>query len=241
MKSKTSIFLSVFFATVFLFPLNYFSYAQPSTSSAGVVPNNFTGNLHNFKTLDQLLKIDINSDVIEGSPYTNEAFVKGEFTTIDNSRYSDLMLRYNVFYDRMEFKLENDSVFFISEPEKIRLLQIENTNYVYLPKTKNNGGYFELKYDQRIKLLIKNDIDFLHPTKKEAYLEDKAPRFKRNPDKYYIQTEENSLILISNKKNLYEAFTQIANELKTYLKKEKINLRKEDDLLKLMVFLNDKI
>ena len=71
-----------------------------------------------------------------------------------------------------------------------------------------------------------------------SYHKYKAPAFKREKDKYYIYfNNEKEVISLSIKKHaFFKLFDTNSKAISKYIKKEKLNIKKEEDLIKIFKF-----
>ncbi len=178
---------------------------------------------------------------ISGSPYLNNEFILGSILTNDKIRYIDIPLRYNIYNDDMEFKNSEDTYLAIGDPTLVKMIIIGDDKFIYTDKRKKNGeqfGYYKLLEDGEIKLLLKYNVVFKKAVPTTGYEEAEPPKLERISDTYYILQGNNEPQQISKKKDIDLIFGPKSSEIDNYIKKEKLNVKKEEDLIKLVEFVN---
>jgi hypothetical protein len=85
-----------------------------------------------------------------GSPYLEKEFKKGTMKAIDGTLIPDLKYRYDIYMDRMEFIVNEDTAF-IDLPLALEYVQIEERRFQYevymLVQDMVAAGYFEILYE----------------------------------------------------------------------------------------------
>jgi hypothetical protein len=178
----------------------------------------------------------------EGSPYNKDIFVKGDIYFDINQRFPNIPLRYNIFNDEMEFKIEGQETIYAIKPDKrIQKIIIQEDTFVvaeYEEKTKIIPGFFKLLATGEIDLLAKYQVDFKEEQPAKALVLPEPAKFIRKEDQYYIKIKEGITQKISNIKKLIELIGNHKNELNDYTKKEKISARNESELIQFISFYN---
>lgn len=178
---------------------------------------------------------------IEGSPYLNDEFIEGAVFTTSKTKYVGLPLRYNIFNDQIEFRLEDGSVQVMTVPEVLEKVEfgetiLEYSIYSNLKKVKR--GFFVVLEKGSASLYSRPMVNFEEAKKPGAYSEAKPPRFIRRPDEYYIRIGKEPAELISNKKDLEGLFTDHSEEMQEYFRKNKIKTNRTEDLIKVVQYYN---
>ena len=179
----------------------------------------------------------------EGSPYIKDKFVKGDIYYDKNWCYTDVPLRYNIFRDEMEFKMEGRVTIYAIEPDKkIQQILIQEDTFVvsdYEEKGKIITGFFKILATGKIDLLAKLQVDFKEEQPAKAMFDPEPAKFTRRADQYYIKINEGDITQkISNIKKLIELIGDHKNELSNYAKKEKISTGNESELIQFISFYN---
>lgn len=216
-----------------------------SLLSAGVLAQNTStgGNINTvgnrvFLSQTKLIKT---SEVRDGDPYYNGT----SFLKADIPGYSKKLqeLRYNAYSDEMEFSSDNDV--YIADKEPGMVVGFEDLNKKYICLNYNFGfgdryGYLVLLVSnpQKYSLYKREKFELLKGEKSiNGINKDRNDYYSKEKD-LYLLGYENDFKKLDNKKNLLEAFNSKSNEVENYLKKNKINLKKESDLIKLISYMN---
>lgn len=180
----------------------------------------------------------LNEKDIKGSAYLNPEFTLGTVYTLKNVHYTSIPLRYNIYNDVIEFKLQNDSIYAISNPEIIRQIEIEGETFLFYRTDYNKAGYYSLRFAGEIQLLSKYNISFQDATPPAAFGEAQPASFKPKANTFFIKIKDEIPASISKKNDLKNIFGDKSDKMLTFIKQKKLNIRKEDDLLKLVEFIN---
>jgi len=178
----------------------------------------------------------------EGTPYNKDIFIKGDIYYDNNWRYTDVPLRYNIFNDEMEFKIEGRETIYAIEPDKkIQKIIIEEDTFVisdYEEKGKIITGFFKTLTTGKIDLLARLQVEFKEEQPAKAMFDPEPAKFTRRADQYYIKINGDIAQKISNTKKLIGLIGDHKNELSEYAKKEKISAGNESELIQFISFYN---
>ena len=174
---------------------------------------------------------------IKGSPYYDTNFQLAKV----GDNYENIKVRYNSYKDEVEFQkdgkvqvLPKESVF-----SRIEILK-PKTVLSYLDTNDSMSGYFfELKNGKNsLYKKIRTDFkDIVHAP--NSYASERPATFRTNTPIYYIKTDEgNFLKNPKNEKDILQKNTVKDNQVKAFIKSNKIKLNKEEDLIKLVDYLN---
>lgn len=182
------------------------------------------------------------SEVRDGSPYYNG----NSFLKTDIPGYSkDLQeLRYNAYSDEMEFMSDNEVYAVDKEPGM--LVNFKNLNKTYICLNYNFGfgnrfGYLLLLVSNPSKysLYKREKVELLKGEKSpNGITKDRNDYYSKEKDLYLLGYNGDFRKIDANRKNLIEAFGAKSNEVKNYLEANKLNLKKEVDLIKLVSYIN---
>lgn len=180
---------------------------------------------------------------IDGNPYINgkdfnKVIIEGYSKNVQN-------LRYNANEDEMEFK-EGEDIYFTNKEEgvKIDFPTLKKTyqclNYSF--DDKNRFGYLVLLVDNpKYSLFKKEKIELLKGEKSpNAYSKDANDYYAKQKDLYLIRKEKTFVKLPKNQKEFINDFSLDKNEFDKFIKDNKLNFSKEEDLKKIIDYLNNK-
>ena len=145
-------------------------------------------------------------------------------------------------------KGDNNVAYLLNKYRKditVELIALNKTyqNFTYIDSDNNSSfGYFVIMTDpnENIKLLKKETIKFVNEkVNVTGYGTARPAQYKRTNDKYFIKIKDQSAVLLTNnKKEIAKLFPKHENEVLSFIKSEKLKLKSEEDLLKLISFLN---
>ncbi|MCX8532193.1 hypothetical protein [Chryseobacterium luquanense] len=177
-------------------------------------------------------------DEVVGSPYENVNFSLAKIA----ENYEKVPVRYNGYADQIEFQsdgkvmvLPKDSKF-----SRIEILSPKQT-LVYLETADELSGYFYGIIDDKIGLYKKAKIKFIDAIPaSNTYTSDKPALFKKLDPVFYIKVDNRFIKNPKNQKEIIAQFSDKKDELNIFFKENKIKFDNENDLKKLIVFLNNK-
>jgi len=179
--------------------------------------------------------------IIDGTPYING----NDFTKVIIEGYSKNVqnLRYNAYDDEMEFK-EGEDVYFTNKEDglKIDFPALKKTyqclNYSY--DNKSRFGYLVLLVDNpKYSLFKKEKVELLKGEKSpNAYSKDANDYYAKEKDVYLIKKDNTFSKLPKNQKEFINDFSLNKTEFDKFIKNNKLNFYKEEDLKKIITYLN---
>ncbi|AXG68506.1 hypothetical protein KORDIASMS9_00721 [Kordia sp. SMS9] len=189
------------------------------------------------KNLNRILKANI-----EGTPYYDETFNSAKISPIDKV----FMIRYNVALDVMEVIQQNDTVVMVKENRNYVIKQNKgNITYKILEnveaKEDKLGYYVQLTNGENIKLYRKDRKKFVE-AKAAAYgnINKTSAKYKEQKSEFYIEYGDSgsAVKLPKKKKSLIKLFASKQGDIKSFIKKNKIKVTKEQDLVRLINYAN---
>lgn len=185
---------------------------------------------------------EINLAETQGSPYLNDSFQSGIVYIPTTEERFGYQMRYNIYNDVIEIQNSEDKSIYSVRRNSSYICAIQDKMFKYLEYTNKNNesksGYFHEIVSGKNSLLIKYYCDY------EAVKAGKPPVFHETPAKFvrqksYFLYDEDSLMLIpTNKKKLLVIFGKNSSKVKNYIKTNKLNLKKERDLMRIISFYN---
>ena len=176
---------------------------------------------------------------VQGSPYANEEFVIGKVFVNDDQPYTG-MLRYNAFQDGIEMKTEKGIITLL----KRDYLKAQIAGKLYLIENyKKNGAvrktYFVELSKGKARLLLKQGKNFVEERKaSSSYSKDQPPKFE-DQISYYIITDSNAAIETRLRaKDVISALPDHQKELTAFVKKNKLKLKTEAEVIQLLGYYN---
>ena len=176
-----------------------------------------------------------------GSPYLDKEFSDGSFVTVDNILYKNIPLRYNIYNEIFEF--EKDNAPFDLDPKRYgRRVTCNDMVFIYTDYTYNKNpkkGYLEILEKGNYSLFKRYKVRYDRPEPAGAYSDTKPGNFAKLQDEYFFQAgEEGEIRFIPKEGEFLDYCGEHAVDVKAYMKKNKLKIRKEDQLIKIMNYLN---
>lgn len=178
--------------------------------------------------------------LVEPQAYVNFKFVKGNIYHEDKAVQKDVLMRYNAYSDEIEIKKsERDQSFNALTKSPDIFVKIGVDIYVYVTNTEgaDKGGYFQVLTDgKRYDLYKKVTATFKEAREaNSSYGRDVPPSFSKSTT-YYLVDHGTFLEMPSGKKKIMAMMESNKKEMSDYVKKNKLNLDKEDDLMRAIVY-----
>jgi len=163
---------------------------------------------------------------MEGDPY----FISGDFSkgwvNYSGRKYDSVPLMYDLARNQLVILspnkispiiLENDFIdsFSLHEHHFIKLLQDYKQNLY-------NTGFYDLLYNGQIQLLVKRAKNIDEQIKGDAVVRIFYPK-----DRYYLH-KDSLYYLVSNKKDVLHLFKDKAHDIKKYMRKHHLKLRRKN-------------
>jgi len=181
---------------------------------------------------------------VQGSPLWYENWSSGVIVMINNDSLN-YELNYDAFEDQLIVQSQSTGEPMIPFQQTIKYFNLRdsigafhlwvNTHPDDIDEDRNRKGYFEVLYNGDLKLLVKHKKYFVEADFEGAYNSGKRyDEFKREGKKYYILKSDNSFLELKKGKKGVLRSLEDDGTLDQYLKKNKLDLRKEEDLIELI-------
>ena len=185
-------------------------------------------------------------DTYDGSPYNSATFLLGNVYINKKLTKSDVALRYNIYSDEMEVKesLQSDEKelnALVKSPD-ISVTILKDT-YVYIAKGKGleKGGYFQvITTGKNLSLYKKLGKKYYEAKKAKTSFEKDVPAKFEDRTTYYIQFSNGGIVeLPDSRKKRYKAFGNSEKDVKAYTKERNLDINKEKDLKRVILYLDN--
>lgn len=178
-----------------------------------------------------------------GTPFLNDEFVEGSLITTDSLMYQNVLLRYNIFKDEMEFKLKNENVYrVIANPRNFLFINIDNLVFQYLAFSDKNRpaqGYFQIYSEGDCQVLMRIRTDYAEPEGARGFEKAKPPRFEEKRNTFFVKFGQQLPQEVRfTRKNILALFGNKRNEVAAFVKDNKLSYRRADDLVKMADWYN---
>jgi hypothetical protein len=189
---------------------------------------------------------DDNDMGVRGSKYLSDNFVRAKISDFEDKVFA---VRYDIFNDQMEFQGGNNQIYIMNKEERSRKITFLDSNDVYSifdfksDDGDTSSGYFTaLSTDGDYQLLKKNKVIFIEEkVSATGYDAPKPAMYKKTKDRHYIIINGAPAVLVdTNKKRFVTLFKGQEKDALSFIKKNKIKLSNDTDLIKFVNFLNSK-
>ncbi len=171
-----------------------------------------------------------------GSIYINKEYQEANVIDEKSGTYST-KLRYNIHTDALEHKQGGKLREVIKTPTTYAMI---NNEYYYYCNFYNqhgkrkNGYYILLELNDMYRVYKKYDLDITEPKEMDPMTGSAVTGKIKTETKFYLEEGGEILELPMSKKGILSTFSDKEEEIKEYIKKEKIRLKKEEDLVRLV-------
>ena len=211
------------------------SYAQYQTTRERTP----TSNLDQMRSAAQ--QNSNNSFYAIGSPFINDSF---EVVKLD--KFGDMLFsaRYNANLGQMQIKRKNDTIALSNSEDLTITFALDKKVYKTYSYTNKEGvskqGFLVVLKETDSLAVLKEEIVKFYKRKSAvtSYDKEKPAEYKRLKDVYYYKLDNKVSPLPQKRKDFLKLFPQHSSELKDYIKKNKISLKKDEDLITLFEYIN---
>ncbi len=206
-------------------------------------------------SFESIISADENSTIvynnryegIRGTPFLFADWIPGELVLTNNKRFDEIEIKYDMMEDNVLI-MNSSGIPIYPNKNIVKSFHFRNSEGVYRNFVNlaladynlgadGNSGYVELLYKGKNSLVAKKVKFLKHVEARGAYSENKTyDEFRYSPTEYYwINNEGEATQLKGGKKNVLKALKD-NGDLANYAKKEGLNLKKENDLILLMIY-----
>ncbi len=218
----------------FLISSIFFLLIFPKTFSQNALRDDLNGVFYDPSLFSQEYGVE------DGSPYLNLEFQPAKI----GNREKTYLVRFNGYKGNIEVWIKANQVIVLETPteEEITLLDGSEKKYMVRkyknPKGEVTQGFLEILASSDAYTLYKKEIiKYFKKTKAEGYAAAKPARFEKANAEFYLTPPKDQMpiYLPSGKKKFLAVFgPTTASKAKAIIKKERVNLSKEEDLIKIL-------
>ena len=191
-----------------------------------------------FQNVLDRLKVKIID--IQGTPYLNSEYQAGTILSNTDVLYKNIPLRYDCFDDVFEFQ-RNGKTYWCDPKESVKKAEFGGKVFVYKvfePEGGIDKGYFEVLAEGKATLLARHSINFYDPVPTNGIIDAKPARFDNLRETYYVSIDNSPAKKIQTNKKMAEIFGDKKNEVEAFISKQKLSVKKKDDLKKIITYYN---
>ncbi|MCH2490221.1 MAG: hypothetical protein MK211_08735 [Flavobacteriales bacterium] len=181
---------------------------------------------------------------IEGSPYSNDTFLKGNIYQDDKLIMKDVPMRYNSYSDEIEMKKnENEENYGALLKSPDLFVKIFNDVYIFVPKngSTEEGGYFKiLSPNDHYDLYKKTTTTFSQPYEaRTTYEQNRPAKFSSTHTYYLVSKRDGKFVeLPTSRSKALKVMSVKKKEVKKFMNDRRIDVSEEADLIKLVSYFN---
>ncbi len=172
---------------------------------------------------------------IEGSPYFNSTWEVGTITLKSGIVLKIESFKYDVYEAKLLF-LKDEKPLYFATPEDIESFTIGSNKFINLRQKGMNDYYEKIIEGDDFNLLKEYSCTFVQGKETDGITPKTKDRYKVNSS-YYLQEGEKDLQKLKfNEKSILEITGNRQDEIKNYIKENKLNCKKEEDVIKILDF-----
>ncbi|TCO06919.1 hypothetical protein [Natronoflexus pectinivorans] len=182
---------------------------------------------------------------IDGSPYLNDEFVKGEVILNDSIRYVDIPMRYNVYSDKIEYKDARDQILEVNT-RGVKSVEFKFDNHHFFLKRYKDGiqefsGLLEVVEKGEISLFRKHNILLREREPAKGFQDALPPRFIPINSTYLLGIGDELPAKIHRRRDVLSLLEQGEVAADDYLRRNRVRVRSEESLVDLVSYLNKRL
>ena len=181
--------------------------------------------------------------IINGTPYLDNSFKDGKIELTNGDIIPDLKMRYNMYEDFFEIKKMDDTLI-VNKPYLLNIVFYQDKIFVYNPAVfvaaGGDNGYYERLESGKLNLYSKRKVDLKYDEFVPNYAGGSGTKeyYYRYNISYLLEMEANTILKISNKKQFLKNIPSHKTEMNDFIKKNRINMKEEKDLVSLIKYYN---
>jgi hypothetical protein len=179
---------------------------------------------------------------ISGSPYLEKEMKKGVIILKDNRKVEDVMIRYNAYEDALMYQIEEDKVTLLDPPVINGFEYHKNDKvfkYISISILEGKRHFYEVIYEGKSTLVVQHRIKLTEKTNNAGSYgasDMQGSAFKQSDIYFLMDTTGKSSEVNLTKKSLISALGSHAEELQTFIKKNKLKVKENTDLIRLLEY-----
>lgn len=171
----------------------------------------------------------------EGSMYLSDGFIEGTVLLADNTVLSELQLRYNVYFEQMQFIRGEDTMAF-ARPDEISHILMDNKKFIYC-EFLNDGvidsSYFTVLADGDCCLLQRNIVKY-HRVPGEQNDACEKDTFYKSCDLYLKKGDYPAVKTRCSRKSILRSLADRGQEIKAFMKKEGLKIKTAEEMARVV-------
>lgn len=180
---------------------------------------------------------------IEGSPYYFKDWKMGAVTDVSGKVTDKMMLRYDMYRDEVLYLQDGKSYAVAQEYARSFSFVVVNEQTSAIENaTFKNGftiegytkkNYFYVIYSGKAHYLKKFKTSYLEETVNNFGTNEQVKRFMQSEQEFFV-AHDNTATQIKNRKEILSLFGTLNDQMKGYIKSNKLNVKNDNDLAKIL-------
>jgi hypothetical protein len=178
---------------------------------------------------------------IDGTPYMTDSFFKG-LVLMNSGDTLDGEFRFDIYGNQVEFR-KSGTIMVIATPDSISKIIFDDyilTYRKYKSVLETGNGYFILLAEGEFNLLLQKTVILYQPEPAKPYTDPRPARFESGKEFLFLQAGSSPAEKVTKEDEILRFLGDRSGEAKQFAEKEKLNLKKQPDVIKLINYLNDK-
>lgn len=179
---------------------------------------------------------------VQGSPYLQEEWAIGNVELKNGKSYKGVALKYDQVKDVLLFRNEKNEMNTFAQPVQSFTITNRKDNQPLLfrngftpVKNGNENSFYQVLADGKIQLLVRK-VKKVREDK--AYGSATTVRTIEEYTTYFIAKNGEPVIIKKNEKAVLEALGGNSTALEAYIRSNKLNVKNDEDLVKLIAYVN---
>ena len=208
---------------------------------------NISGQINNAASINLIEKVraakyldTLNTRSYEGNPYLDENYCSASIKMSDNVVYEGILLRYNVFNDQFEF-ISDGQIYSVPKEKNLAEIILGDRVFELVPynaRISSGTSFMERLVTGYCSLYIQYQVKLLKGEASTGYSPATPDHFEKTSPLYFIRIGEGSARYVNNVDDLTSYISDGQDIIKSYIKAEKLNVKKVRDLEKVVRYIN---
>ncbi len=179
---------------------------------------------------------------ISGSPFLEKELQNGTIILNDDRKVENVLIRYNAYEDALLYQIEKDQITML-DPPVIKGFEFQpndrNVKFISISFIEGKKHFYEVIYDGKSTLVVRHQIKLTKKTNNAGSYganDMQGSAFKKL-ETYFLMDATGKIFEISlTKKSLTSALGSHEEELKAFIKENKLKVREKIDLATLLEY-----
>ena len=172
------------------------------------------------------------------SCYLEPGWTKGRVLLNDDKTLEDVILRYDIYHQQLQFIREEDTLAF-AKPEEVKCFMLGERHFIYADYRTDDSighGYFEIASDGACRLLVRRTVKFHVDTESKPVLDDDV--YIRECTYYISKNGEIARQVKLSRKSVLSTFADEEEQVRQYIDENEIKMNDCHQLKEVVDFYN---